>query len=63
MYGAFSWRSDEVMARQTLTGVSPLAISVCKFIPPHFRVTNDDVAKYLDNGTTLEQEMKVNKLC
>ena len=47
------------MGRQVLTGISPLIIKQCTALPDYFNVTNDDVAGLLEDGKSLEDEMKV----
>ena len=55
----YSWRTDASMGRQTLTGTSPLIISICTSIPEYFKVISNDVANLLECGKTLEEEMQV----
>ena len=55
------WMKDEEFGRQMLNGVNPIVIEKCKTLPSNFEVTNDMVEPFLNQGKTLEEEMKVSQ--
>jgi len=56
---AGSWKKDEEMGRQVLTGISQIGLQRCTSLPSNCNITYADVAKSLSDGKTLESEMKV----
>merc|ERR1719376_298202 len=56
------WKTDEVFGWQILNGVYPLSFKVVKKIPSYFNVTDDDVKDLLRCGTSIESEIKAERL-
>ena len=58
-YEGYRWVSDVEFGRQILNGVNPVLIRKCTKIPNNFAVTSEMVQPFMNNGKTLEKEMKV----
>ena len=58
-YEGYRWVSDVEFGRQILNGVNPVLIRKCTKIPDNFAVTSEMVYPLMNNGKTLEEEMKV----
>ena len=58
-YEGYRWVSDVEFGRQILNGVNPVMIRKCTKIPDNFAVTSEMVQPLMNNGKTLEKEMKV----
>ena len=58
-YEGYRWVSDVEFGRQMLNGVNPVLIRKCTKIPDNFAVTSEMVQPLMNNGKTLEEEMKV----
>ena len=63
LYEASRWVTDVDFGRQVLNGVNPVVIERCTDLPTNFPVTNDMVKGQLSRGLSLEEEMKVHRLC
>ena len=57
-YEGYRWVSDVEFGRQILNGVNPVLIRKCTTIPDNFAVTSEMVLPLMNNGKTLEEEMK-----
>ncbi|KAJ3582925.1 hypothetical protein NHX12_000097 [Muraenolepis orangiensis] len=57
-YVAAHWQDDDFYGFQFLNGVNPNMIQLCSQIPPNFQVTDAMVKPFLQEGTSLEKEMK-----
>ncbi|KAJ3582926.1 hypothetical protein NHX12_000098 [Muraenolepis orangiensis] len=57
-YVADHWQDDDFYGFQFLNGVNPNMIQLCSQIPPNFQVTDAMVKPFLQEGTSLEKEMK-----
>ena len=57
-YEGYRWVSDVEFGRQILNGVNPVLIHKCTKIPDNFAVTGEMVQPLMNNGKTLEEEMK-----
>uniref|UniRef100_A0A3Q2YGT5 Arachidonate 12-lipoxygenase, 12R-type-like n=1 Tax=Hippocampus comes TaxID=109280 RepID=A0A3Q2YGT5_HIPCM len=61
-YVSDHWKDDDFYGYQFLNGVNPCLIKRCSELPPNFPVTEEMVKPFLENGSTLDNEMKVNVL-
>eukprot|EP01001_Neometanema_parovale_P003059 NODE_1392_length_1753_cov_175.844785_g1323_i0.p1 GENE.NODE_1392_length_1753_cov_175.844785_g1323_i0~~NODE_1392_length_1753_cov_175.844785_g1323_i0.p1 ORF type:complete len:580 (-),score=92.44 NODE_1392_length_1753_cov_175.844785_g1323_i0:13-1707(-) len=52
------WTDDAEFGRQRLVGLHPAGIEVVKRLPPHLRVTEEMVGGLLDDGTTLSDAIR-----
>ncbi|KAJ3582929.1 hypothetical protein NHX12_000092 [Muraenolepis orangiensis] len=57
-YVAAHRQDDDFYGFQFLNGVNPNMIQLCSQIPPNFQVTDAMVKPFLQEGTSLEKEMK-----
>ncbi|KAJ3581459.1 hypothetical protein NHX12_016618 [Muraenolepis orangiensis] len=57
-YVAAHWQDDDFYGFQFLNGVNPNMIQLCSQLPPNFQVTDAMVKPFLQEGTSLEKEMK-----
>ncbi len=56
------WKDDEEFARQAVQGVSPVHIELCRSLPDHFVLSEDDVYGLLQPGMSLADAMAANRL-
>uniref|UniRef100_A0A673ABA7 Si:dkey-17e16.9 n=1 Tax=Sphaeramia orbicularis TaxID=375764 RepID=A0A673ABA7_9TELE len=52
------WREDAFYGSQYLNGVNPGVMVRCSELPPNFPVTDEMVKPFLEEGTTLKEEME-----
>ncbi|XP_040920317.1 hydroperoxide isomerase ALOXE3 [Toxotes jaculatrix] len=52
------WREDDFYGYQFLNGINPNVIKRCSQLPPNFPVTEEMVKPFLDEDTTLQDEME-----
>ncbi|XP_068611185.1 hydroperoxide isomerase ALOXE3-like [Brachionichthys hirsutus] len=52
------WKEDEFYGYQFLNGVNPNVIKRCSKLPSNFPVTGEMVKPFLEEGTTLQREIK-----
>ncbi|XP_019745087.1 arachidonate 12-lipoxygenase, 12R-type-like [Hippocampus comes] len=57
-YVSDHWKDDDFYGYQFLNGVNPCLIKRCSELPPNFPVTEEMVKPFLENGSTLDNEMK-----
>ncbi|KAJ3582933.1 hypothetical protein NHX12_029515 [Muraenolepis orangiensis] len=57
-YVTAHWQDDDFYGFQFLNGVNPNMIQLCSQLPPNFQVTDAMVKPFLQEGTSLEKEMK-----
>uniref|UniRef100_A0A3Q2YT22 Arachidonate 12-lipoxygenase, 12R-type-like n=1 Tax=Hippocampus comes TaxID=109280 RepID=A0A3Q2YT22_HIPCM len=58
VYVSDHWKDDDFYGYQFLNGVNPCLIKRCSELPPNFPVTEEMVKPFLENGSTLDNEMK-----
>ena len=58
-YVAEHWKEDDFYGFQFLNGVNPGVIKRCSELPRNFPVTKEMVKPFLEEGTSLQNEMKV----
>uniref|UniRef100_A0A673ADY8 Si:dkey-17e16.9 n=1 Tax=Sphaeramia orbicularis TaxID=375764 RepID=A0A673ADY8_9TELE len=57
-YVAEHWKEDEFYGFQFLNGANPNPIKRCSELPPNFAVTEEMMKPFLEEGTTLQNEME-----
>ncbi|XP_029966798.1 hydroperoxide isomerase ALOXE3-like [Salarias fasciatus] len=57
-YVAEHWKADEFFGYQFLNGTNPSVIKRCSELPPNFPVTEEMVKPFLQEGSSLKEEMK-----
>ena len=53
------WKEDDFYGFQFLNGINPTVIKRCSELPPNFPVTEDMVKPFLEEDSSLEEEMEV----
>ncbi|CAJ1078462.1 hydroperoxide isomerase ALOXE3-like [Xyrichtys novacula] len=61
-YVAEHWKEDDFFGSQFLNGVNPNVIKRCFELPSNFPVTDEMVAPFLEEGSSLQQEIKKGKI-
>ncbi|XP_053737250.1 hydroperoxide isomerase ALOXE3-like isoform X1 [Synchiropus splendidus] len=57
-YVAEHWNDDEFFGYQFLNAVNPMVIKQCQKLPRNFRVTEDMVKPFLQEGSSLQKELE-----
>ncbi|XP_054475058.1 hydroperoxide isomerase ALOXE3-like [Anoplopoma fimbria] len=57
-YVAEHWKEDDFYGSQFLNAVNPNVIKRCSELPPNFPVTEEMVKPFLEEGSSLQEEMK-----
>uniref|UniRef100_A0A672HGF5 Si:dkey-17e16.9 n=1 Tax=Salarias fasciatus TaxID=181472 RepID=A0A672HGF5_SALFA len=57
-YVAEHWKADEFFGYQFLNGMNPSVIKRCSELPPNFPVTEEMVKPFLQEGSSLKEEME-----
>ena len=57
------WKEDVMFGYQFLNGFNPVMIEKCTKLPDKLPVTKEMVSVSLERGLTLEEEIKVERLC
>ncbi|KAK9531515.1 hypothetical protein VZT92_010936 [Zoarces viviparus] len=57
-YVSEHWKEDDFYGFQFLNGLNPNAIKRCSELPPNFPVTEEMVKPFLEEGSSLQEELK-----
>ncbi|XP_056284312.1 hydroperoxide isomerase ALOXE3-like [Pseudoliparis swirei] len=57
-YVAEHWKEDDFYGSQFLNGPNPNVIKRCSELPPNFAVTEEMVKPFLEEGSSLQEELK-----
>ncbi|XP_056283559.1 hydroperoxide isomerase ALOXE3-like [Pseudoliparis swirei] len=57
-YVAEHWKEDDFYGSQFLNGANPNVIKRCSELPPNFAVTEEMVKPFLEEGSSLQEELK-----
>lgn len=53
------WKEDDFYGYQFLNAINPNVIKRCSELPPNFPVTEEMVKPFLEEGSSLQKEIKV----
>ncbi|KAG7239196.1 hypothetical protein INR49_029947, partial [Caranx melampygus] len=56
------WKEDDFFGHQFLNGINPNMIKQCTKLPPNFPVTDEMVRPFLEEDSSLEEEMEDGKI-
>uniref|UniRef100_A0A8C2ZFX0 Uncharacterized protein n=1 Tax=Cyclopterus lumpus TaxID=8103 RepID=A0A8C2ZFX0_CYCLU len=58
-YVSEHWKEDDFYGFQFLNGLNPKVIKRCSELPPNFPVTEEMVKPFLEEGSSLQEEVKI----